>query len=84
MDEMIKDLHRDLARKLQRHGSRVEQMWRSLGQEQREKALKDGAREGDILAHSQDASLGNVYKIMPEWNLQDLTPSSSELLLDIL
>jgi hypothetical protein len=84
MDEHVKELHRDLARKFQRHGSRIEQVWRSLGQEQRKKVLQDGAREGELLAYPQDASMGNVYKIMPEWNLQDLTPPSSESLLDIL
>lgn len=84
MDETVKDLHRDLARKFRRHGSRIEQMWRSLGQEQREKIIRDGSHDGLVLKDPLDTSLGNVYKLTPEWNIRDITPPSSDFLLDIL
>lgn len=82
MDKSVKVLHRDLARKHKRHGPRVEQMWRSLNQAQRAEVLKAGSV--DVLKGSTDTSLGNVYKIMPEWNLRDIAGPSSEFLLDML
>ncbi|KAF2442392.1 ipa protein [Karstenula rhodostoma CBS 690.94] len=82
MDEAIKALHRDLTRKYKRHGPRVEQMWRSLPQAQRAEALKAGSV--NVLKSPTDASLGNVYKFMPEWNLRDITAPSSDFLLDML
>ncbi|KAJ4365871.1 hypothetical protein N0V83_008493 [Neocucurbitaria cava] len=84
MDETVRELHCDLKRKFQRHGSRVEQMWRSLDQEQRKKVLIDGSRDGLVLKDPLDTSLGNVYKFLPEINLRDITSPSSDFLLDIL
>ena len=84
MNETIQDLHRDLVRKYQRHGPRIEQLWRSLGQEQRQKALRAGAHEGVVLRDPLDTSMGNVYKILPEWNLRDITSPSSDFLLDMI
>ncbi|CAJ2502431.1 Uu.00g098250.m01.CDS01 [Anthostomella pinea] len=80
----VKELHRDLARKWRTHGPRLEQIWRSLGQGQRAKAMKAGAMDGVVLKHSLDASLGNVCKFMPEWNLRDVTAPGSDHLLEIL
>lgn len=37
-----------------------------------------------MLQHPSDTSLGNVYKIMPEWNLRDLTKPGSGFLLELL
>lgn len=84
MDVVIKESHRDLARKYLLHGPQIEQIWRSLSQKEQESLLREGARNGDVLKHPTDTSLGNVYKIMPEWNLQDLTKSSPDVLLNIL
>ncbi|CAO2652314.1 Nn.00g005970.m01.CDS01 [Neocucurbitaria sp. VM-36] len=84
MDETVRELHRDLERKFQRHGSRVEQMWRSLSQAQRKQILRDGSHDGQVLKNARDTSLGNVYKFIPEWNLHDITSPSSDFLLDIL
>ena len=66
MDQTVKDLYRDLTHKFQRHGSRVEHMWRSLGQEQREKIVRSGSRDGLFLKDPLDTSLGNVHKFIPE------------------
>jgi hypothetical protein len=84
MDESVRELHRDLAGKFRRHGPRIEQLWRSLGQEQREKALRDGAADGEVLKSPTDTSMGDVYKFIPEWNLRDITTPSSDFLLDLL
>ena len=84
MEESVKGLQRDLARKYKLHGPRVEQIWQSLGQEQQEKAVKDGAKDGLVLKDPLDRSLGNVYKVMPEWNLRDLTRTSPSFLLDMI
>jgi len=84
MDETVRNLHRDLVRKYELHGPRVEQMWRSLGQEQREEILRVASRDRVILEHPADTKLGNVCKTIPEWNLRDITSPSSESLLDIL
>lgn len=81
---LLKELHRDLARKYQVHGTRIEQIWRSFSKNQREKALKAGAAEGQVLKDAKDRAMCNVYKIMPEWNLRDITEPGSDYLLDLL
>jgi hypothetical protein len=80
----IKELHNDLARKYQVHGTRIEQIWRSFDRGQRAKAVKDGAAEGLVLRDPEDRAMGNVYKFMPEWNLRDITEPGSDFLLDLL
>ncbi|KAL1792916.1 hypothetical protein ACET3X_009423 [Alternaria dauci] len=84
MNETIKELHRDLANKYRKHGTRIEEMWRSLGQEQRRKIMQAGSRDGAVLKHAEDTSLENVYKFIPEWNLRDIASPSSEFFLDML
>ncbi|CAI6293615.1 unnamed protein product [Periconia digitata] len=84
MDEEVRELHRDLASRYVQHGSRVEQMWRSLEKGPRINVLRAGAHNGALLKHSRDRSLGNVWKIMPEWNIEDLTAPSSNLLIEML
>ncbi len=81
---IVKDLHRDLGRKYRVHGSRLEQIWRSLGQGKRTKAMRAGAADGVVLNHPLDTSLGNVYKFIPEWNLRDITAPQSDYFLNLL
>jgi hypothetical protein len=81
---VIKELQRDLARKYQIHGTRIEQIWRSFDRSQRAKALKAGAAEGLVLKDPMDRAMGNVYKIIPEFNLRDITEPESDYLLDLL
>nr|ABY83629.1 ipa protein [Plenodomus lingam] len=80
----LKDLHADLARKFQRQGPLIEQTWRSLQQRQRETIVRDGSLDGVVLKHPDDTSMGAVYKILPEWNMRDLTAPSSDFLLNLL
>ena len=84
LNETVKELYRDLANKYRQHGPRIEQMWRSLSQEQRKKIMQAGSRDGVVLKHAEDTSLENVYKFIPEWNLRDITTPSSEFFLDML
>lgn len=80
LSAVIKDLHLDLARKYRIHGPKVETIWKSFSTAQRIKALRDGASNGKVLKHRNDASMGSVCKMMPEWNLQDLTQPGDYLL----
>ncbi|ROW04777.1 hypothetical protein VMCG_04773 [Cytospora schulzeri] len=82
--DVVKDLHQDLSRKYRVHGSRVEEIWASFDKAQRTKALKAGAADGVVLKHRMDPTLGNVSKIIPEWNLKDITEPGSVFLLDLL
>ncbi|KAI8942788.1 hypothetical protein NX059_000831 [Plenodomus lindquistii] len=84
MNETVRNLHQDLVHKFQRHDSRIEEMWRSLGQKERESILRDASVDRSVLADPHDTSLGHVCRLIPEWNLRDLTPPSSDILLDIL
>lgn len=84
MNETVKTLQYDLARKFERHGSRLKQMWRSLDQEERENVLRDASADRSVLKDLHDTSLGRVCRLIPEWDLRDLTPPSSDVLLDIL
>ncbi|KUI70448.1 hypothetical protein VM1G_11724 [Cytospora mali] len=72
--DLLRDLHGDLARKYKLHGSKG----------QRIKALKAGAADGVVLRHRADPSLENVCKLIPEWNLKDITEPCSDFLLDLL
>ncbi|KAK3389939.1 hypothetical protein B0H63DRAFT_499751 [Podospora didyma] len=45
--------------------------------------MKAGAADGVVLKHAQDASVREVYKIIPAWNLKDVT-EEADFLLDML
>ncbi|CAI4213079.1 unnamed protein product [Parascedosporium putredinis] len=66
------DLHADLVSRYKRHHAAVEKAWRSFDKQQRAKCMKAGAAEGVVLKHALDHTLGNVNKIIPEWNLRDV------------
>ncbi|KGO54812.1 hypothetical protein PEX2_090650 [Penicillium expansum] len=80
---LLKELHGDLARKYRKHAAVVETSWQSFSPSQRAKCFKTGAADGAVLKHPLDRSLGDVYKIIPELNLRDLT-SGPDFLLDLL
>jgi hypothetical protein len=40
--------------------------------------------DGSVLKDPHDTSLGNVYMVILEWNLRDLTLPLSDILLNIL
>lgn len=82
--DVVKDLHRDLVGKYNKHAAAIEQYWRSFDQSQRAQCIKAGAAEGVALKHPQDRSMGNVYKIVPEINLRDITNPESDFLLELL
>ncbi|KAI1738243.1 hypothetical protein F4680DRAFT_426560 [Xylaria scruposa] len=82
--EQVAELHRDLAGKYRTHGPRLKELWRNMGPPQRARAMKAGARRGEVLKHSRDPSMGNVCKFMPEWNLKDVTEAGSDFLLNLL
>jgi hypothetical protein len=46
--------------------------------------VKAGAVRGNVLADPTDQSMGNMYKVIPEWNLRDLTQPESDYLLNHL
>ncbi|THC94933.1 hypothetical protein EYZ11_005572 [Aspergillus tanneri] len=82
--DILKELHRDLARKYQLHKVAIEETWRSLGRKKREQVIKAGCAEGVVLKTPMDRSLGVVCHIIPEWNLRDLAELGSDYLLDHL
>lgn len=82
--DVVKELHQDLARKYRIHRQKIETLWRSFDKGQRTQCLKAGFADGVVLKHSQDYSLGNIYKIVPELNLRDITEPQSDFLLDLL
>jgi hypothetical protein len=83
-EELIRELHRDLARKYQMHKPKIEERWRDFDTGQRANVLKAGAYQGRVLKNPTDRSMGNVYKIIPEINLRDITDSRSDYLLNLL
>jgi len=80
----LKDLHGDLSRKYKIHGAKIETIWRSFDRHKRAKCFTAGAADGVVLQHSQDTSMGAVYKFVPELNLRDITEPGSDFLLDLL
>ncbi|KAK6193814.1 hypothetical protein LQW54_012068 [Pestalotiopsis sp. IQ-011] len=69
--QRVKAQYEDLELKWRKHGDRIKEFWRSFDQGQRTKAMKAG--QVVVLKHSRDASLGNVHKLVPDYNLQDVT-----------
>lgn len=82
--EVVRDLHMGLTRKYRIHGSNVEEIWSSFDKAQRTKALKAGAAGGVVLKHRMDPTMGNVSKMIPEWNLKDITEPRSDFLMVFL
>ncbi|KAJ5531293.1 hypothetical protein N7527_004686 [Penicillium freii] len=80
---LLNELHSDLARKYQKHAAAVETIWKSFSPDERAKCLKAGAADGAVLKHPLDRSLGDVYKVIPELNLNDIM-SNPDFLLNIL
>lgn len=81
---VVKELHCDLRRKYRLHGPKVETLWRSFDKGLRTRAMKVGAAPGSLLKHRNDVSLGVVCKLVPEWNLRDVTDPDSDFLLHLL
>ncbi|KAJ8066791.1 hypothetical protein OCU04_004178 [Sclerotinia nivalis] len=81
--QQIKSLHADLARRYELHGSKIEQIWRGFGQNQRAEVFKAGVPENVYLKHSRDWSQGNPWKVFPEFNLHDMV-TGPDFLLDHL
>jgi hypothetical protein len=79
--ESLRELHRDLTRRYKIHHQAIERIWRSLNGSQREKCFKAGAADGVVLQHPTDESLGIVYKLVPEMNIQDIANPGSDFLL---
>ncbi|OHE93648.1 hypothetical protein CORC01_11051 [Colletotrichum orchidophilum] len=79
-DNEVPDLHDDLVRKYKRHGAKIQQIWREFNVGQRANCVKAGVMDGVLLRHSRDTSLGNLYAIIPEWNLCDLTEQPEHFL----
>ncbi|RFU24060.1 hypothetical protein B7463_g12281, partial [Scytalidium lignicola] len=82
--ELIRELHKDLARKYELHGRNIERIWHSFDRSQRTKVMKAGVVDDGVLNDPMDKSMGNVYKFMPEWNLRDITKPGSDYFLDLL
>ncbi|MCJ1334504.1 hypothetical protein MMC10_011216 [Thelotrema lepadinum] len=82
--DVLKEAHSSLLRKYELHKAKLRELWPTFDCARRIEAVKAGAARGEVLKHPKDFSLGNVYKVFPEWNLRDLTEPRSNYLLDLL
>ncbi|KAI0552434.1 hypothetical protein F4679DRAFT_592436 [Xylaria curta] len=75
-----------LARVYRTQGPKFEQLWRHMGQVQREKAMIAASPHGHVLKHSHDTSVGDAlhFILVPEWNLRDVAAAGSDFFLHIL
>jgi hypothetical protein len=80
---LLNELHGDLSRKYQKHAAVIETIWQSFSPDDRASCFKAGAADGAVLKHPLDRSLGEVYKIIPELNLNDIM-GNPDFLLNIL
>ncbi|KAK1687718.1 hypothetical protein BDP55DRAFT_548952 [Colletotrichum godetiae] len=78
--DVVTDLHDDLVRKYKRHGATIQEIWKGFNASQRAKCVKVGVMDGVLLKHSRDTTQGNIYQIVPDWNLRDLTEGPEHLL----
>ena len=82
--DVVRALQKDLARKYNIHGPKIKTIWTSFDERQRAKCMTVGAADGIVLKHAKDTSMGNVYLIMPEWNLYNMTKRGPERFLNVL
>ena len=76
----IQELYHDLGRKHHNVGTKVDGIWRNFDQKQREKAMRASVGDGKLLKHGRDRRLGDLYKYIPEYNLQDMTSEPEHFL----
>lgn len=81
---LLRQLRADLERKYKQHGQRLQIYWTSFDHSKRAACIKAGTLDGAVLNNRQDTSLGQVHRIMPEWNLRDLALSGPSVLLDMM
>lgn len=81
---LLKQLRADLERKYKQHAQRVQVYWTAFDHSKRAACIKAGTLDGAVLNNRQDTALGQVHRIMPEWNLRDLASSNPSVLLDML
>lgn len=79
----IPELQSDLRRKYRNVGAKVEEIWRNFTPKQREKAMREAVGDGKVLKHSRDPGLAGLRRVLPDWNLQDIT-STPDFFLDRL
>ncbi|KAF9870188.1 ipa protein [Colletotrichum karsti] len=81
----LQEEHAKLRTKFDRYGEQIEDLWSKFDQETRKRMVIASAEEGDyVLAHSEDNSRDPLQKIIPEWNLRDITQPGSEYLTDMM
>lgn len=76
----VQELYHDLGRKHRNVGSKVDAIWRKFTPMQRAKAMKESTGDGLVLKHSRDRRLGELYRYIPEYNLQDMTSKPEHFL----
>ncbi|KAK0750280.1 hypothetical protein B0T18DRAFT_389729 [Schizothecium vesticola] len=87
--DIIRKIQSELASKWTRHAAEIHKYWRSFDPKKRVECInavatdEAGAVQSIVLKHPLDRSVGNLYKIIPEYNLVDLS-SGPSFLLDML
>jgi hypothetical protein len=76
----VQELHRDLQRKYRNVGKKVETIWTKFTKKQRETAMLESIGDGIALRYSSDRRLGDLYRFIPEYNLQDMTTAPGHFL----
>lgn len=83
--EYMKTSHRYLAHRYQRHGPKVEALWKSINKGQRTEALAFTAdKQSYVLKLSNILASLQLDKIVPEMNLLDLVEPGDDALLVLL
>jgi hypothetical protein len=82
---MLKELHKDLARTYHLHGLRFEQIWCSLDQTRRTEVFREAHAVCEpVLKDVEYQPIGNPYRIDPELKLGDIGNLDSAEVLDML
>lgn len=85
---ILKEMHVGLGRKYKQHQATIDKLWRSFDEGQRTRCVK-GRGAGParvVLRDPLDASMGNAWKMIPDWNLRDLAgpTAAPDYFLDLL
>ncbi|PYH90739.1 hypothetical protein BO71DRAFT_333764 [Aspergillus ellipticus CBS 707.79] len=82
--DILQHDQRDLRDRYEMHFMKIRRIWSSLDKAGKERLIRAGLADGNLPKDSTDKSLGNSWRLVPEWNLKDLAESGSDFVLDMI
>ncbi|KAK4224262.1 hypothetical protein QBC38DRAFT_371401 [Podospora fimiseda] len=79
----VYDIHKDLTSKYNKYKKRIAYLWSNMDASQRAEYMQKTAPDNKVLLSPADTSLGDLNKLVPDWNVRDVA-RDPKVFLDIL